>query len=219
MMCTIPHLDWKYCFSMEWNWLLASFRPWIHVPVHAGGYHRVSSFMHNNIMSTRFKLLWWFEVYQSSSTLHFHLSYVPCKHISNVYSFLFGRLDGGKPEKLYRVRLSEATSPENPRVYLDISIGGKKAGRIEMELFKTIVPKTAENFRALCTGEKGVGKSGKPLHYKGSKFHRVIPGFMCRTFQNSKLNSHHAVLVISTLCIYLLLRRELNHSFSFSIES
>ena len=152
-------------------------------------------------------------MYQSFSTLHFHLSHIPYKHISNACLFLFGRLDGGKPEKLYRVRLSEATSPANPRVYLDISIGGKKAGRMEMELFKTIVPKTAENFRALCTGEKGVGKSGKPLHYKGSKFHRVIPGFMCRTFQNSKLNSHHAVLVISRICIYLLLRRELNHPF------
>lgn len=62
MMCMVPHLDWKYCFSVEWNWLLASFRPWIHVPVHAGGYHRVSS-MH--IMSTRFKWLWRFEVYVS----------------------------------------------------------------------------------------------------------------------------------------------------------
>ncbi|KAK8935385.1 Peptidyl-prolyl cis-trans isomerase CYP19-1 [Platanthera zijinensis] len=68
----------------------------------------------------------------------------------------------------------------NPRVFFDIAIGGSSAGRVVMELFADTTPRTAENFRALCTGEKGNGKSGKPLHFKGSTFHRVIPGFMCQ---------------------------------------
>lgn len=68
----------------------------------------------------------------------------------------------------------------NPCVYFDIRIGGREVGRIEMELYADIVPNTAENFRALCTGEKGKSKSGRALHFQGSKFHRVIPGFMCQ---------------------------------------
>ena len=60
---------------------------------------------------------------------------------------------------------------------MDIAVDGKDIGRIEFKLFED-VPKTAENFKCLCTGEKGVGVSGKRLHYRGNKFHRIIPGFM-----------------------------------------
>ncbi|KAK3831069.1 MAG: peptidyl-prolyl cis-trans isomerase cyp11 [Linnemannia gamsii] len=67
----------------------------------------------------------------------------------------------------------------NPRVFLDIDIDGHRIGRVIIELFKDEVPQTAENFRALCTGETGMSKiSGVPLHYRGSIFHRVIKGFM-----------------------------------------
>ncbi|RWR91659.1 peptidyl-prolyl cis-trans isomerase CYP19-3 [Cinnamomum micranthum f. kanehirae] len=68
----------------------------------------------------------------------------------------------------------------NPKVFFDVLIGKAKAGRVIMELFADVTPRTAENFRCLCTGEKGIGSSGKPLHYKGSIFHRIIPNFMCQ---------------------------------------
>merc|ERR1711868_225951 len=75
--------------------------------------------------------------------------------------------------------LFEYLNMPNPVVFFDVTIGGQQAGRITMELYADKTPKTAENFRALCTGEKGVGKSGKP-HYKGSSFHRVITEFMAQ---------------------------------------
>ena len=75
----------------------------------------------------------------------------------------------------------------NPRVFMDLQIGGRRAGRLVFELFADIVPKTCENFRCLCTGERGLArKSGKALHFKNTLFHRVIKGFMMQggDFQN-----------------------------------
>ena len=86
-------------------------------------------------------------------------------------------------------------SVQRSLTYFDITVGGRPAGRVVFQLYDDIVPKTAENFRAyvtsysfilslkfslhegaLCTGEKGISKAGKPLHYQGCNFHRVIKG-------------------------------------------
>lgn len=74
--------------------------------------------------------------------------------------------------------LMQPVDPKNPIVFLDIQIDVERTGRVIIELRKDIAPKTCENFRALCTGEKGTGVHGKPLHYKGIKFHKVQRLFM-----------------------------------------
>mmetsp|Transcript_74435 Transcript_74435/g.147940 ORF Transcript_74435/g.147940 Transcript_74435/m.147940 type:complete len:208 (-) Transcript_74435:90-713(-) len=75
---------------------------------------------------------------------------------------------------------SMAAPATTARVFFDMSIDSQPAGRLTFNLFGEATPKTAENFRCLCTGEKGVGISGKPLHYRGSIMHRIIPSFMCQ---------------------------------------
>lgn len=70
-------------------------------------------------------------------------------------------------------RVQEHSRDTNPRVFLNVAADGESLGTITIELFSHIVPKTAENFRALCTGERGFG-------FQDSIFHRVIPSFMCQ---------------------------------------
>lgn len=94
----------------------------------------------------------------------------------SVFGGLFGKVSMYDDKST--VDAEPIPDPNNPKVFFDMTIGGEPAGKIVMQLFKDITPKTAENFRALCTGEKGNCSTGQPLHYKGSSFHRVIKNFM-----------------------------------------
>ncbi|KAG5187987.1 peptidyl-prolyl cis-trans isomerase 11 [Tribonema minus] len=72
--------------------------------------------------------------------------------------------------------VAEAVDRGSPVVFMDIAIGGTEMGRIKIELFADVCPKTAENFRQFCTGE--FKRQNLPVGYKGAPFHRVIKGFM-----------------------------------------
>ena len=96
-----------------------------------------------------------------------------------LYQLFFAKSENEK-RKGPKLSVQEASKEEHARVFLEVQVGDARAGRMEFELFQTTYPKTTENFRALCTGEKGVAASGAKLHYAGACFHRVIPGFVCQ---------------------------------------
>uniref|UniRef100_A0A8C0CE64 Peptidyl-prolyl cis-trans isomerase n=1 Tax=Balaenoptera musculus TaxID=9771 RepID=A0A8C0CE64_BALMU len=107
---------------------------------------------------------------------------IPLDYETGVYSFSRKTLEERKEEEgselpkveTQEVRLAAVKKARsNPQVYMDIKIGNKPAGRIQMLLRSDVVPMTAENFRCLCTHKKGFG-------FKGSSFHRIIPQFMCQ---------------------------------------
>lgn len=98
------------------------------------------------------------------------------KKEKSAFGGMFGKVN------MYDDRKSGPPQPnakgDNPHVFFQIKHGEEDLGRVVMQLYKDITPKTADNFRALCTGEKGNGTKGKPLYFKGCTFHRVIKNFM-----------------------------------------
>jgi Cyclophilin type peptidyl-prolyl cis-trans isomerase/CLD len=87
------------------------------------------------------------------------------------------------------------------KVFFDIAVNGQEKGRIVIGLFGKTVPKTVENFRALCTGEKGYSvKTGKALTFAGSNFHRIIPEFMIQGGDFTRSGKPHLSVNIHSKC-------------------
>lgn len=104
---------------------------------------------------------------------------------------LIERVEKGPSDlKITVQRLVSASNLEviTEKVFFEVAVAGEPAGRIVIGLYGNATPKTCENFRALCTGEKGMGNKGKPLSYKGSPFHRIIPSFMLQAGDFTDMN-------------------------------
>ena len=117
---------------------------------------------------------------------------------------------GGGPSLGSAMGADAAHSDSNPIVYLDVAIGNAKDAeprRVTIELFANIVPRTAENFRCLCTGERATGvnapnKIGQSrLHLKGTSFHRVIAGFMAQGGDTTKGNGRGGHSIYGARCL------------------
>lgn len=81
-------------------------------------------------------------------------------------------------QKSYGNQLNTAHISTLPKVYINIRAGNSELGQIVIKLYSNIVPKTCENFRVLCSGERGYTNNGTKISYKNSIFHRIIPNFM-----------------------------------------
>nr|ACO13824.1 Peptidyl-prolyl cis-trans isomerase G [Esox lucius] len=110
---------------------------------------------------------------------------------------------------------------QRPRCFFDIGISNVLVGRVVVELFSDVCPKTCENFRCLCTGEKGIGKgTQKPLHYKGCLFHRIVKDFMIqggdfsegilRVFCEQQLLHIYIVILMSMFILNQAMEKEVN---------
>ncbi|KAL3905214.1 MAG: hypothetical protein SGILL_009765 [Bacillariaceae sp.] len=115
------------------------------------------------------------DVRKALSTLKTKASEAKAKE-KEAFGGMFGKSGGIYNDK--KGPLVPNAKGDNPHVYFQIKHGDEDLGKVVMQLYKDVTPKTAENFRCLCTGEKGMGTLGKPLHFKGCSFHRIIKDFM-----------------------------------------
>jgi hypothetical protein len=120
-----------------------------------------------------------FTPYNNIHIFHFTSSVLPCEKLVRVRKMMFFATAAALLCLVAMAVNANDLEKVTHKVFFDVEIGGKAAGRVIMGLFGETTPKTAENFRALCTGEKGIGSVyKKPLHFQGSSFHRIIPNFM-----------------------------------------